>query len=163
MFSLMRAIAHRLLQSITLVIFLILTVILILPTATWAESSDVGVDHSHLSACPPSPNCVVSQDADPKHAIDPIVYHVDRDTARETLLKVLTVVPRTEVIEQTDNYIHALSKSRIFKFTDDVEFYFPTNESVIHMRSASRIGESDLGVNRRRLEQIRLAMSDLDI
>ncbi|TAF02184.1 MAG: DUF1499 domain-containing protein, partial [Nostocales cyanobacterium] len=106
---------------------------------------------------------VVSQNADTKHAIEPIPYHLDRDKVRETLLKVLTVVPRTEVIEQTDNYIHALSKSRIFKFVDDVEFYLPADEQVIHIRSASRVGESDLGVNRRRMEQIRLALRDLNI
>lgn len=116
-----------------------------------------------LAPCPVSPNCAVSQNADPDHAIDPIVYHVDKETAKQTLLKVLSVVPRTQVIAQTDNYIHAISKSRIFKFVDDVEFYFPSNESVIHIRSASRVGESDFGVNRRRLEQIRLALQDLEI
>ncbi|WGV26891.1 DUF1499 domain-containing protein [Halotia branconii] len=156
------AYAQRLLQSITLVILLTLINSLILPAA-WADSSNLGIDNGHLSSCPASNNCVVSQDADSKHAIDPITYHVDHKTARETLLKVLSVVPRTEVIEQKDNYIHALSKSRIFKFTDDVEFYLPNDESVIHLRSASRVGESDLGVNRRRLEQIRLALRDLNI
>ncbi|MEH2167395.1 MAG: DUF1499 domain-containing protein [Nostoc sp.] len=135
---------------------------LILPGATWAASS-LGVDNDHLSCCPASNNCVVSQNADAKHAIDPIPYHVDRNAAREILLKVLSVVPRTEIVEQTDNYIHALSKSRIFQFVDDVEFYLPPNESVIHLRSASRVGESDLGVNRRRSEQIRLALRDLNI
>ena len=105
----------------------------------------------------------VSQNADAKHAIDPIHYHLDRNTTREILLKVLSVVPRTEIVEQTDTYIHALSKSRIFKFVDDVEFYLPANESVIHLRSASRVGEFDLGVNRRRSEQIRLALRDLNI
>ncbi|MEO1375699.1 MAG: DUF1499 domain-containing protein [Cyanobacteria bacterium J06635_10] len=144
------------------VIFLSLTTTLIFPASGFADSSNLGVIDNHLAACPPSPNCVVSQNGDKKHAIDPIPYHVDRDKAKETLLKVLTVVPRTEVIEETDNYIHALSKSRIFKFIDDVEFYFPTDENVIHMRSASRVGESDLGVNRRRMEQIRLAMQDLN-
>ncbi len=163
MSSLLRTFARRLLVSITLAIFLTLTSSFIIPTATWAFASAMGIDRGHLSSCPTSDNCVVSQDADSKHAIDPIPYHVDRDKARETLLKVLTVVPRTQVIEQTDNYIHALSKSRIFKFIDDVEFYFPPNESVIHLRSASRVGESDLGVNRRRLEQIRLALRDLNI
>ncbi len=162
MSHLLTAIAQRLLRSINLVILLTLISSLILPAA-WADSSSLGVDNGHLSSCPASNNCVVSQDADPKHAIDPITYHVDRNTVRETLLKVLSVVPRTEVIEQQDNYIHALSKSRIFKFTDDVEFYLPENESVIHLRSASRIGESDLGVNRRRLEQLRLALRDLNI
>lgn len=157
MFSLQRTFVQRLLLSVTLAIFLTLT------APTYAFASTLGLDRGYLSSCPTSDNCVVSQDADSKHAIEPIPYHVDRDKARETLLKVLTVVPRTQVIEQTDNYIHALSKSRIFKFIDDVEFYFPTNESVIHVRSASRVGESDLGVNRRRLEQIRLALRDLNI
>ncbi|MBH8554911.1 DUF1499 domain-containing protein [Nostocaceae cyanobacterium CENA357] len=163
MSHLLTAIAQRLLRSMILVILLTLISSLIFTAPTWADSSSLGVDNGHLSSCPASNNCVVSQDADPKHAIDPIAYHVDHDTARETLLKVLSVVPRTEVIEQKDNYIHALSKSRIFKFTDDVEFYLPQDESVIHLRSASRIGESDLGVNRRRLEQIRLALRDLNI
>ncbi|MEA5594652.1 DUF1499 domain-containing protein [Rivularia sp. UHCC 0363] len=157
------AFAKRLPWSIAFVILLNLTANLVFPATSWADSSNLGINNSHLTACPTSPNCVVSQNADSKHAIDPISYHVDRDTAKATLLKVLTVVPRTEVVENTDNYIHALSKSRIFKFTDDVEFYFPPNESVIHIRSASRVGDSDLGVNRRRMEQIRLAMQDLNI
>lgn len=148
-------------KSITLTILLTLMITIIFPSITWAVH--LGIDHDYLAPCPPSNNCVVSQNGDAKHSIEAIIYHVDRDTARETLLKVLTVVPRTEVVEQTDNYIHALSKSRIFKFTDDVEFYLPTDESVIHIRSASRVGESDLGVNRRRMEQIRLALQDLDI
>ena len=147
--------------AIALGIFLTLTSFLMLPDGAWAAS--LGVNNGHLAACPTSPNCVVSQDGDTKHAIDPITYHIDRAQAQETLLKVLNAVPRTEVIEKTDNYIHALSKSRIFKFVDDVEFYFPKDENVIHMRSASRVGESDLGVNRRRMEQIRLAMQDLDV
>jgi uncharacterized protein (DUF1499 family) len=149
--------------SIFCVIFLSLSGTLIFPAATLANDYNLGISNNHLGNCPTSPNCVVSQNGDEKHAIEPIHYHVDRDKAKETLLKVLSVVPRTEVVEQTDNYIHALSKSRIFKFTDDVEFYFPTSENVIHIRSASRVGESDLGVNRRRMEQIRLAMQDLNI
>ncbi|MEB3182721.1 MAG: DUF1499 domain-containing protein [Nostocaceae cyanobacterium] len=163
MSRLLSAIKKQVLQSITVAIVLILISTLILPAATWADSSRLGVNNGHLTSCPASPNCVVSQNASPKQAIEPIIYHVDHDKAREILLKVLSVVPRTQVVEQTDNYIHALSKSRIFKFIDDVEFYLPANESVIHMRSASRIGESDLGVNRRRLEQIRLALRDLNI
>ncbi|MEH2040997.1 DUF1499 domain-containing protein [Nostoc sp.] len=162
MSRLLTAFRQRFLRSIAFAILLTLISSLILPGATWAASS-LGVDNGHLSSCPASDNCVVSQNADEKHAIDPIPYHVDRNAAREILQKVIGVVPRTEIVEQTDNYIHALSKSRIFQFVDDVEFYLPPNESVIHLRSASRVGESDLGVNRRRAEQIRLALRDLNI
>lgn len=126
-------------------------------------ATNLGISNGHLSPCPESPNCVVSQGGDDTHAIAPITYSSDPETAKETLLKILSVVPRTEIVEQTDNYILAESKSRIFGFVDDVEFYFPENEPVIQMRSASRVGESDLGVNRRRLEQIRLAAQDLNI
>jgi uncharacterized protein (DUF1499 family) len=128
-----------------------------------AATTDLGVHNGYLSGCPESPNCVVSQNGDETHAIAPIPYHTDLATARATLVKVLSVVPRTTIIQQTDNYLQAESKSRIFGFIDDVEFYFPENESVIQMRSASRVGESDLGVNRRRMEQIRLALQDLNI
>lgn len=125
--------------------------------------TDLGVQDDSLAACPESPNCVVTQEANDPHTIAPITYQTDLDTARETLLKVLTVVPRTEIVEQTDNYIRAKSTSRLMGFIDDVEFYFPTDRQEIEMRSAARLGESDLGVNRRRLEQIRLAMADLNV
>ena len=128
-----------------------------------SASAAIGINSDRLEPCPSSPNCVVSTNGDEEHQIDPITYQSDRATAKETLLKVLSVVPRTEVIENTDNYIHAESTSRIFKFVDDVDFYFPEDENVIHLRSASRVGESDLGVNRRRMEQIRLAMQDLGV
>ena len=148
--------------SILAAIIVTVTSSFIFSTSAIAATTNLGVHNGHLSACPDSPNCIVSQNGDEVHAIAPIAYDSDLATARETLLKVLSVVPRTEIINQTDNYILAESKSRIFGFIDDVEFYFPENESVIQMRSASRVGESDLGVNRRRLEQIRLAIQDLN-
>jgi uncharacterized protein (DUF1499 family) len=116
-----------------------------------------------LAPCPTNPNCVLSQGADSTHSIEPIAYQGDRAAAYAGLLKVLTVVPRTVVVEQSDGYIKAESTSRIFKFVDDLEFYFPEGEKSIQIRSAARVGDSDLGVNRRRLEQIRLALKDLGI
>ena len=128
---------------------------------SYSALAATGLNNGQLSPCPESPNCVVSQNGDDAHSIAAIPYTGDRATAKETLLKVLSVVPRTEVVEQTDNYIHTESTSRIFKFVDDAEFYFPEDKRVIEVRSASRVGESDLGVNRRRIEQIRLAMEDI--
>lgn len=163
MSHLLTKLAQRLLSVISLLICFTLINSLILPLPTWAAASGLGINNGYLAPCPTSPNCVVSQNGDDKHAIAPLEYHVDRDTARATLLKVLSVVPRTEVVEQTNDYIHALSQSRIFKFVDDVEFYLPADEKVIHVRSASRVGDWDLGVNHRRIEQIRLALKDLKI
>lgn len=123
----------------------------------------LGVTDGKLSPCPATPNCVVSQNADADHAIEPIAYEGDRDEVRETLLKVLGVVPRTEIVTETEDYIRVRSTSRLMGFVDDSEFYLPEDEALIHMRAAARLGESDLGVNRRRLEQIRLALQDLGI
>jgi uncharacterized protein (DUF1499 family) len=147
---------------ISIILGLLIAIFTFSPTA-WATANSLGVDNGYLAGCPQTNNCVVSQKADEAHSIAPIVYQTDLSTARETLLKVLTVVPRTQMIEQKSDYIRAESTSRIFKFVDDVEFYFPSDQKVIEMRSASRVGESDLGVNRRRLEQIRLALQELKI
>jgi uncharacterized protein (DUF1499 family) len=92
-----------------------------------------------------------------------MAYTRSRDEARTLLIKVLGVVPRTEIVTQQENYVRVKSSSRILGFVDDTEFYFPADQSVIHVRAAARLGESDLGVNRRRLEQIRFALKDLGI
>ncbi|NEO88065.1 MAG: DUF1499 domain-containing protein [Spirulina sp. SIO3F2] len=127
------------------------------------NAPELGVMDGHLRACPDSPNCVVSQGGDTAHQIEPIAYQGDRATVREAMLKVLAVVPRTQVVTETEDYIRAASESRLLGFVDDLEFYFPADAGVIEVRSASRLGESDLGVNRRRLEQIRLALVDLGV
>ena len=79
------------------------------------------------------------------------------------LTKVLRVVPRTEIVAQQENYIRVKSTSRILEFVDNTEFYLPEDEPVIHVRAAARVGESDLGVHRRRLGQIRFTLQDLGI
>ena len=127
------------------------------------DPPELGIQDGKLSPCPATPNCVVSQGADPDHAIAAIVYTGSRDEAREVLAKVLGVVPRTEIVTQREDYTRVKSTSRIMGFVDDTEFYFPEDEPVIHVRAAARLGESDLGVNRRRLEQIRFALRDLGI
>ncbi|MEM9137564.1 MAG: DUF1499 domain-containing protein [Cyanobacteria bacterium P01_F01_bin.42] len=121
----------------------------------------LGVQNEQLSSCPSSPNCVASQNSDEAHAIEPISYSGSQETAKENLLKVLSVVPRTNLITEADNYIRVEFQTKLLGFIDDGEFYFPSDQSVVHVRSASRLGESDLNLNRRRIEQIRLAMADL--
>ena len=127
---------------------------------TGDRPENLGVTDGKLANCPTTPNCVVSQGADEEHAIAPIPYTGDRQTAKASIVDILGVVPRTEIVEETDRYILAKSESRLLGFVDDTEFYFP-DEAVIQVRAAARMGESDLGVNRRRIEQIRLAFADL--
>jgi uncharacterized protein (DUF1499 family) len=79
-------------------------------------------------------------------------------TLKEAKFKILDIVKslkRTIIIKETENYIHAEFRTRTFKFVDDVEFYFDETEKIIHFRSASRVGWSDMGVNRKRMINIR--------
>lgn len=130
------------------------------------SAPELGLTEGQLQPCPDSPNCVVSQTVDPadaEHAIAPLTYSSDRDTAHQVLLQVLSVVPGAAVVADQPDYIRAEFTSKLMGFVDDGEFYFPEETGVIQVRSASRIGESDLGVNRRRIEQIRLALADLGL
>lgn len=122
--------------------------------------TNLGVKAGKLAPCPNSPNCVVSQGTqDREHAIAPISYTVDKATALAKLKAVIAAQPRATLIEQTEDYLYAEFTSQLMGFVDDVEFYFDSDEPVIQVRSASRLGESDLGVNRKRIEAIRTAFA----
>jgi len=119
---------------------------------------NLGVHQGQLAVCPESPNCVSSQaePADHRHYIAALRYDGDPAAARERLLGVLRTQKRVRIVENSENYLHAEFSSAVMGFVDDVEFYFP-EERIIHVRSASRLGYSDLGVNRNRIEGIRAA------
>ncbi len=114
-----------------------------------------------FKSCPSSPNCVSSQAVDPEHAIAPIAYAESRSEALARLKRVLASMKRTAIVSERADYLHAEAKSLIFRFVDDVEFYLPDNQKVIHVRSASRVGYSDLGVNRKRVEEIRKRFNEM--
>ena len=110
---------------------------------------------SRLSPCPDSPNCVSSQSTDPARFIKPLRYTGDLADARQKLIDLLKDSKRARLISVETDYIHAEFRSLIFNFVDDVEFYFSSEDRIIHVRSASRTGYYDFGVNRRRMERLR--------
>lgn len=122
---------------------------------------NIGLSDERLAPCPDSPNCVSSFESDKEHTVAPLVYSDTAPEAFARLRKVLSETKRTAIITEKENYIHAEFTSFLFRFVDDVEFFFPSSEKIIHVRSASRIGHSDLGVNRRRVEKIRERFSGL--
>jgi uncharacterized protein (DUF1499 family) len=117
--------------------------------------ANLGVTDGKLSPCPDSPNCVSSQSSDNKRYTEPLRYQGTLAEARDRLVSVLYSIRHSTVVTVQEKYIHAEFTSRLFRFVDDVEFYFDDNHKTIHLRSASRIGYSDLGVNRKRIERIR--------
>ena len=116
--------------------------------------SNLGVKDNRLSPCPSSPNCVSSQSDDEKHKIDPIRFTSTPAEAMDKLKKVVQGMERTKVIRETQDYLHVEFRT-LLGFVDDVEFYLDGSQKAIHLRSASRVGYWDLGVNRRRMESIR--------
>ncbi len=117
--------------------------------------SNLGVRDGVLAPCPASSNCVSSQSADPKHAVTPLAYSRSRDEAMADLKEIILAMRRTRITEESKGYIHTEFTSVIWRFVDDVEFFFDDDAKVIHVRSASRFGRFDFGVNRRRIERIR--------
>ena len=107
-----------------------------------------------LPTCPSSPNCVSSfADKNDPHYIAPLDSKLSVDNKLKRLHQLLSVKSNIEVIHSETHYLRAEATSSFWGFVDDVEFIL-TGEQ-IHMRSASRLGYSDLGVNRQRLETIR--------
>ena len=115
----------------------------------------LGVLDGQLVDCPDSPNCVSSQADDNAHKVNPIPYTTSMVEAKGKLMGVLAAMPQTNVVVEQPDYVHAEFRTSMLHFIDDVEFYFNEEEKIIELRSASRLGHSDLGVNRMRVEEIR--------
>ncbi len=112
--------------------------------------TNLGVKDGKLADCPDSPNCVCSQSSAPgaKIASLPMV-------SIDLLKKVINSMEGTIIVAESSGYLYIEFKTKLMGFVDDVEFYLDRSQNVIHVRSASRLGKSDLGVNRQRVEAIR--------
>ena len=117
----------------------------------WRRPGNLGIDHGRLAPCKRTPNCVSSQanPADREHYIAPLAY---AGTIAE-LRRIIERLPRATVIREAPDYLYAEFRTRLLRYVDDVEFL--KSGSVLHVRSASRLGRRDFGVNRRRVEEIR--------
>jgi uncharacterized protein (DUF1499 family) len=114
---------------------------------------NIGIVSGRLADCPDSPNCVCSYETRESHYIEPI--NADLASVEQVLLSMDNV----NIVKADANYVYAEFSSRLIGFVDDVEFYFDSDQGVTHVRSASRVGYSDMGVNRERVEAIRSAIN----
>lgn len=130
------------------------------------QPSDLGVKDGRLKPPAHTPNSVSSQaDLYPNHpqaqyaAIAPLDYQGDAKAAMAKLVGALQAQPGTVIVSQTDDYLYAQSTTQLLRFTDDVEFWLDATQQKIQVRSASRIGRKDFGVNRQRIEAIRAQLN----
>jgi uncharacterized protein (DUF1499 family) len=106
--------------------------------------ADLGVHNGALSPCESTAHCARAEWA-----------VADPQTALAALTPVIAATPRTEIVEQADGYLHATATSAFFGFVDDLELYADSTTGVLQARSLSRLGDSDLGVNAKRLAALR--------
>ncbi|MEM9302177.1 MAG: DUF1499 domain-containing protein [Pseudomonadota bacterium] len=117
--------------------------------------AEVGLVSGSLRDCPPSPNCVSSlaPEFDQEHRVAPLAPAADLDGLETVLQEQFNA----EIVASESNYMHAVFTTRFMFFKDDVELYLPAPGGPVHIRSASRLGYSDLGANRARVEALRAA------
>ena len=120
-----------------------------------ATTEEFMVKDNRLAACPDKPNCVCTLGDSEEHAIAPYRYRKTLLEAKAVLKQVFNERSRTRLVQEEEAYLHYEVRSLLFRFVDDVEFQFDDASKTIHFRSASRMGYSDFGVNRRRMEEVR--------
>ncbi len=125
----------------------------ILAACAGERPDNLGVRGGRLTECPNSPNCVSSQATDTAHRIAPLVFTEDPEPAFARLKQTLIHRGDCTIIEERPGYLRV--ELRTVLFVDDGEFLLDGEQRLIHVRSASRLGYSDLGKNRNRLEKIR--------
>ena len=115
----------------------------------WRRPENLGVTNGRLAPCRRTPNCVSSQadPSDPEHYIAPLKGTV------EAVRKAVESLPRATIVSEKQNYLYAEFRSKLLGFVDDVEFF--DDGEAIQVRSASRLGRRDFGVNRARVEKLR--------
>lgn len=114
----------------------------------------LGVSNGTLQPLSGKPNAVSTQTDLQDMKMSPLPFKGTLADSKFHLLRILQSLDRVKIVKEEGTYIHAIFTSKVFRFKDDVEFYFDEAAQVIHFRSASRVGYSDWGVNRKRMEDI---------
>lgn len=149
-------------------LLIILTVVLgssaVIMIAAQRRPSNLGVTDGKLTPCPNSPNCVSTQAPtdDSEHYIDAISFTGSAEAATDRARLALAELPRTIFVTQEGNYLRFESRTESGIFADDVEIYVDGEQNLVQFRSASRIGYSDVGANRKRMEAFRAAWQALE-
>jgi uncharacterized protein (DUF1499 family) len=119
----------------------------------WRRPTNLGVKDGRLAPCKRSPNCVSSQadPADRAHHIAPIAFR----GAMADLRKAVESMARSTVITADRSYLYAEYRTALMRYVDDLELLYDEAAGLVHVRSASRLGRRDFGVNRQRVEKLR--------
>lgn len=121
----------------------------------FGRPTNLGAVNGRLADCPASATCVCTQATDAEHRMEPIPFSGSLEEAMNRLKAIIAAMPRSKIVTADQRYMHVEFTSRFFRFVDDVEFLLDPDTKTLHFRSASRVGLSDLGMNRQRMEDLR--------
>lgn len=133
-------------------------IVMLLFSCAGSKPTNLGVKDSRLAPCPSTPNCVSSDATDPSHLAAAFQLAVPVTDGWRTARAAVVNLPRTRIVTETDDYLHAECRSAFFGFVDDLELHLRPTQGIIAVRSAARLGHSDFGVNRKRVENLRLLL-----
>ena len=125
--------------------------------------ANLGVKDGRLAPCPSTPNCVSSDAAESVHAIAAFQLVALPADSWRALRTALDSLPRTKIITASEDYLHAECSSATFGFVDDLELQLRPSQNSIAVRSAARLGHSDFGVNRKRVENLHLLLQQQSV
>lgn len=125
----------------------------------WRRPTNLGAKDGRLAPCKRTPNCVSSRadPADREHYIAPLAFR----GSMADLRRAVESMERATVIKAERDYLYAEYRTRLLRYVDDVELYYDQKEGIVHVRSASRLGRRDFGVNRKRVEALRRIIAKL--
>ena len=152
----------RLMTWLVIIPLILIAILFIVPHLASAPD-DLGVRNGKLKAVPDSPNCVstFAAEDDNQHYISPLTY---TGSLEDTMLKIESTVSSIsgfKIITKESNYVHIEATTPVFRYVDDLEIYLDDSTKRVHFRSASRIGQSDLGANRKRVEKLKASLGQL--
>ncbi len=117
--------------------------------------TNLGMTNGSFARLPRTPNAISSQTSDLRKKVDPFPFNQNLTESKNSLKIILATFKGMDILHESKNYIHAVSTSATMHFHDDIEFFFDERSKVVHFRSASRIGYSDMNINRKRYERLR--------
>ena len=142
---------------IIIVSLIVVTILVLFVLGQMSQSGEAnGLFEAKLTKCPDKPNCICTEFvADATHYIEPIGF--SQSNTAEVLSRLKNSIREMggSIQAETDNYLAFTFTSSIFRFVDDLEIRIDKDLKIIHMRSASRVGHSDRGVNKKRIEQLK--------
>ena len=148
----------KILLYIVIGVFLIAIIIFVILSISSRKQPELGLVNGQLRACPATPNCVCSEQLGNTAFIEPLIYSSTTEDAWRRVKQAIVDTGGIILTEQ-GGYLHARYDTSLMRYIDDVELWMDESKLVIHIRSASRVGHSDMGVNRKRVSRIRTAFN----